>query len=356
MSTLSVDVAVERRPLHGEPFRIEAAFDARDGITVVCGASGAGKSTLLLALVGALSGVRGRIALGDRTWFDSTRGIDLAVRERSVGMLLQQAPLFPHLDVTRNVAFGMRSRGDAGALLDRVGAGDLGRRRPHELSGGQTQRVALARALGSRPAALLLDEPFSALDGASRETLGDLLIELQRENGIPFVHVTHDLSQALRLGTELVLLDRGRVVQTGPPGEVLARPASLAAARAVGTENLFAGTVLAHRPDLGCSEIDIGGTRIQTSLLELAPGSRLTLGLRAEDILLSLRPTHETSARNVLAGIIEEIVDRGPVVELRVNTPAPFRVLITPASLHNLNLRRNLRVHLLIKATAFHSL
>jgi len=359
MSGLAIDLTVRRGAPGPDSFGLDAAFHAADGISVVCGPSGAGKSSLLLAVVGALPGVRGRITLGETTLLDSERGVDLPVRRRRVGMVFQEAPLFPHLDVLHNVAFGIHGAGPVArsrALLEQVGAADLARRDPGELSGGQVQRVALARALASEPRALLLDEPFSALDPAARVGLGRLLVELQRASGIPFVHVTHDLGEALRLGTRLVLLDAGRVVQTGPPAQVIARPDSVAAARSVGTENMFSGTVLRHLPQRGCTEVEIEGTEIQTVLLDLAPGSRVTLGLRAEDVLLSLRPIKDTSARNVIAGEIQEIHDHGPRVELRVTTPASFRVIVTPAAVAELNLECGTRVHLLIKASAFHSL
>lgn len=350
---------MRRTPRHGEPFRLRAAFRAEREITVVCGPSGAGKSSLLLAVLGALPGVRGRICLGRATLLDSERGVDLPLRRRRVGMVLQDAPLFPHLDVLQNVAFGIRGADRptrARAVLERVGAADLAPRSPQELSGGQTQRVALARAIGSEPAALLLDEPFSALDPSARESLGRLLIDLQAASGIPFVHVTHDLGEALRLGTRLVLLDRGNVAQTGPVAEVLARPVSVMAARAVGTENLLRGSVRRHLPDEGCSEVDVEGTTLQTTLLDLPQGSPVALGLRAEEILVSLNPIHETSARNVVPGIVRELTPRESAVELRVTTPASLRVLVTPVSVRELGLEPGRRVYLLIKASALHRL
>ena len=359
MNRLNAEISVTRRTGGGDSFHLEAAFADAGGITVVCGASGAGKSSLLLALLGALDGVRGRLDFGEVTLLDSSSGIDLPPRRRRLGMVFQDAPLFPHLDVLRNVAFGIRGRERSTAareLLERVGATELARRRPHELSGGQVQRVALARALGPEPRALLLDEPFSALDPAARESLGRLLVELQQTTGIPFVHVTHDLGEALRLGTQLLLLDEGRVVQTGPPSEVIARPASVAAARSVGTENLFAATVVRHLREEGCTEVTLGGTTVWTSLLDQPPASPVTLGVRAEDILLSVSAIRDTSARNVLRGEVQQLTERGPVIELRVTTPASFRVIVTPASVRDLTLEPGREVWLLIKATAFHHL
>jgi len=359
MSGFVVDVTVERPLARGDRFRMEAAFSSDPGITVVCGPSGVGKSSLLLAVLGRLRPARGRIEVAGRTVFDAERGLDLPIRERRIGMVFQDAPLFPHLDARRNVAFGARGadRGErVEALLRQVGAANLGELRPHELSGGQRQRIALARALAARPDALLLDEPFSALDAPAREALGHLLIELQAESGIPFLHVTHDLGEALRLGSRLVLLDRGGVVQCGPPSEVIARPGSIAAARAVGTENLFAGRVVAHDVEAGCSEVDLSGTRVQTALLPDPLGAEVALGLRAEDVLLSLTALRETSARNIIPGTIEEISRHEATVELRVATPTPFRVIVTPAAVRDLRLESGRAVYLLIKAAAFHRL
>ena len=344
------------RPGRGGAFELEARFVTPAGITVVCGSSGAGKSTLLSCLLGALRPDRGAIRLGEKILFDGARGIDLPVRERSVGMVFQDAPLFPHLNVRGNVSFGCRRGSGVDSperFLERVGALGLARRWPSELSGGQRQRVALARALAAEPAAMLLDEPFSALDAEARQSLGSLLVELQAATGIPFIHVTHDLGEAVRMGSHLVLLNEGRIVQTGVPGEVIARPDSVVAARAVGTENLFSGVVRRQLPEEGCTEIEIEGTTVVIALVDSEPGDSVAVGIRAEDILLSLNPIRETSARNVLAGTIERLAPRGAVVEARVDTPAAFRVIITPASVKQLGLREGRPVYLLIKAAAF---
>jgi molybdate transport system ATP-binding protein len=353
VSGFDVELQVER----GEGFRLDVAFRTTDSVTVAFGPSGSGKSTLLLAILGAVRPLRGRVTFDGRDLYDSTRRIDLPVRRRRIGMVFQDALLFPHLSALGNVAFGLRGPDRArraGRLLDRVGALPLSGRRPSDLSGGERQRVALARALAAEPCALLLDEPFSALDAAARKSLAELVLELRSTTRIPFIHVTHDLGEALLLGDQLLLLDAGRVVQSGPPAEVIARPASIRAARAVGTENLFSATVLGHMTERGCTELDLGGTRVQTALLDDSPGSQIALALRAEDILLSLEPLHQTSARNVIPGTIEEIRTSGPAVELRVNTPVSMRVIVTPASVTDLALEPGKPVHLLIKAAAFH--
>ena len=158
------------------------------------------------------------------------------------------------------------------------------------------------------------------------------------------------------MGDELLVLDRGRVVQTGPPARVIASPSSAATARAVGTENLFTGKVVAHHPERGYTEVDLGGTRVLTPLLAEDVGERVAIGLRAEDVFVSLRPLHETSARNVIAGTVDCVSTHGAARELVVSTPVRFRVVVTPASVEELGLRPGVRVHLLIKAASFHRL
>jgi molybdate transport system ATP-binding protein len=357
-----IDLVVQRRSEEDAPFTLETAFDAGPGITVVFGPSGAGKSTLVMALLGAIRPERGRIVVGGRTLFDSASGVDLDVRERHMGIVFQDALLFPHMNVKRNVAFGLRNqprerRETVGTrALDRVGAAKLASRFPEELSVGQRQRVALARALAAEPAAVLLDEPFSALDAPSRSELGAMLIDLQAEANVPFLHVTHDIGEAYRLGNEMVLVENGRIAQVGRPEEIITAPASASAARALGTENLFTGVIEEHFNDEGHSRVDISGTTVETGLLDNPVGSRIALAVRAEDILISLEPVRGTSARNVLAGRVERVERHGAAVDVRVLTPAPFRVRVTEVSAHELDLTPGRDVHLLIKAHAFHHL
>ncbi len=357
-----IDVLVERRSQEGEPFVVEASFSTGAGVTVVFGPSGAGKTSLALALVGAIRPGRGRIVVDERTLFDSTTGIDIPVHRRRVGVVFQDALLFPHKSVKGNVSFGLagepRDRRErlASEALERVGAASLGARFPGELSTGQRQRVALARALAARPAALVLDEPFSALDAKSRQELGTMLIELQSETGVPFLHVTHDIGEAYRLGHELVLIEDGRVAQVGPPDAVVAAPASSSAARALGTENLYTGVIEEHFRDEGHTRVDLGGTAIEIGWLDLPRGTRVALGVRAQDILVSVARLQGTSARNVIAGRIEAVEHQASAVDLRVLTPVPFRVRVTEASARELDLRPGREIFLVIKAHAFHHL
>jgi len=196
--------------------------------TVIFGPSGAGKSTLLRLLAGLDRPTNGRIALDGRALTETTSGLYLPPGHRQTSLVSQQPALFPHLNVQANVAFGLRNLDHAARarrvdeMLDLVGATDLATRRPQDLSGGQAQRVALARALAPAPRLLLLDEPFSALDGVASDAL---LVRLQtwlRENKVQTVAATHDATDALATSAEVLLLRDGRRTALGSAAEVLA--------------------------------------------------------------------------------------------------------------------------------------
>ena len=196
--------------------------------TVIFGPSGAGKSTLLRLLAGLDHPINGRIALDGRALTDTAIGLHIPPGHRQTSLVSQQPALFPHLTAAANVAYGLRSLDSAARarrvdeMLDLVGATDLAGRRPQNLSGGQAQRVALARALAPAPRLLLLDEPFSALDGVASDAL---LVRLQtwlRENHIQVVVATHDATDALATSAEVLLLREGRLAALGPAAEVLA--------------------------------------------------------------------------------------------------------------------------------------
>jgi molybdate transport system ATP-binding protein len=194
----------------------------RETVALV-GPSGAGKTTVL----GAVAGVRrpdcGRIALGDRVWFDSAAHVNLRPEARSVGLVPQEYALFPHLSVRANVAFGGRHRVDE--LLDRLGIAPLAGARPDSLSGGERQRVALARALARDPAVLLLDEPLSALDAHTRAQVREELRGLLRELALPTLLVTHDFGDAAALSDRIGVIVRGTLRQVGTVAELIADPA-----------------------------------------------------------------------------------------------------------------------------------
>ena len=265
-------------------------------VLALVGPSGSGKSTLLRCIAGLYTPREGRVACSGETWLDTAGGIRLSPARRRIGMVFQSYALFPHLSALENVQEAMASpatpqaRARALELLDKVHLGGLSARRPRELSGGQQQRVALARALARDPQALLLDEPFSAVDRATRERLYGELAELRRELRMPVVLVTHDLDEAVILADRLTLLSRGRSIQSGAPLEVMQRPATLEAALLAGVENLFSAQVLAHCPDGGFTLLAWNGAQVRARLQPAFPvGTRVAWAIHTAGVLLMPR-------------------------------------------------------------------
>jgi spermidine/putrescine transport system ATP-binding protein len=267
------------------------------------GPSGCGKTTTLRMLGGLETPTSGRIYLGDE---------DITERKpyrRPVNMVFQNYALFPHLNVTDNVAFGLRRKGRAGTeigreverMLDLVELGGLGRRWPAELSGGQQQRVALARALINHPQVLLLDEPLGALDLKLRKQMQLELKRIQTEIGITFVHVTHDQEEAMTMADTIAVMRAGQVAQLGSPVDLYDRPRTEFVANFLGQSNLLDGTVTAKDGDHAV--LDVHGTRVRVPAARLPAAGRVRIGVRPEK--LDLDPSDadgQADRRNALPG------------------------------------------------------
>jgi molybdate transport system ATP-binding protein len=205
---------------------LDVTFIAGAGITILFGRSGSGKTTTLRAIAGIVEPDEGRIAVGDRTFFDSNARINAAIQHRRVGYVFQEYALFPHLTGEQNVMYGIKGE-HAPSLHERARAmmalfrvEHVAHRYPEHMSGGEQQRIALARALASNPSVVLLDEPLSAVDVETRAGLLDEIAAAQARVAIPFIYVTHNVAEAIRLGTEVVKLDAGKVTSTGAPADV----------------------------------------------------------------------------------------------------------------------------------------
>ena len=227
------------------PIPLDVALSCGHGeLTALVGPSGSGKSTVLRAIAGLYRTAEGRITCDGEAWLDVAAGIDRPAHARRVGMVFQNYALFPHMSALGNVVAAMahrpsgERRTEALRLLATVGLEGLEKRRPAQLSGGQQQRVAVARALAREPKVLLLDEPFSAVDRRMRRELQHELRELRRSVRVPIILVTHDLGEAADLSDKLVVLDRGDVLQSGPPREVIAHPAGPRVAAALDLETI----------------------------------------------------------------------------------------------------------------------
>jgi len=248
----TVSVAITKR---FPGFTLDVSWEAEQSVLGLFGPSGAGKTLTLQCLSGLLEPDAGRVVVDDRVLFDAEAGVDLPPQRRQIGYVFQGYALFPHLSVVDNIGFGLRDRPRAEArrraaeVIARMGLEGLEDRRPHELSGGQRQRVALGRALAPDPALLLLDEPLSALDATLRQSLRDDLRRILAEWRTAAVLVTHDFTEAYRLGDRIVVYEAGRVIQSAPRAELLWQPASETVARIMGVPNILHGTVIKATPD-----------------------------------------------------------------------------------------------------------
>jgi len=259
MSGVVVDKLTKRFRDGSLPAVADASFTAPAGqITTIVGPSGSGKTTTLRVIAGLESPDQGRIVVDGIDW---TR---TPVRARRVGLVFQHYALFSHMTVRANVAFGLKAhKASANEIVDRVHEllelvqlGDVAERYPSQLSGGQQQRVAFARALAPRPAVLLLDEPFGALDAHVRVELRRFLTELHERTHLTTILVTHDQEEALEISHRIVVMQSGRVVQVGTPREVYEHPASPFVASFVGSANLLSAQVQDGRATVGTLTVD----------------------------------------------------------------------------------------------------
>jgi len=247
--------------VYESPVVINASLQCEAGqLLSLVGPSGAGKTTVLRALAGLSRPTQGHISCAGELWFDSSVDVYVRAQHRRVGFVFQQHALFPHLTAQQNVEQSLRflpasdRRDRAHYWLQRVNLAGLEHRRPAQLSGGQQQRVGLARALAREPAVLLLDEPFSSVDSATRDRLYTELASLRRDLKIPTVLVTHDLQEASILSDHLCMLSKGSTLQSGTIKEVTTRPASVLVARLLGFKNVFRATVIDRTGEGGLIE------------------------------------------------------------------------------------------------------
>jgi molybdate transport system ATP-binding protein len=318
-------------------FVLDVDWESPEPVVALVGPSGSGKTVTLQCVAGLLTPDEGLVALDDRVWFDSARGVDRRSRRRRLGYVFQGYALFPHLTVEQNVAFGLRRRpraerrDRARAIIERLGLGGLEGRVPRELSGGQQQRVALARALAVDPDLLLLDEPLSALDAPLRRQLRRELADTVREWGKRTILVTHDLAEAYQLADRVVVYESGRVLQAAPKAELLWQPTSERVARLIGLRNILTGTVVKATPEV--IQLEWRGQALEavnspSRLFLPRPGTPLAFFIRPEYVRLIRkdRPGVDPARHmNVMDGELVGESDQGTNVTLffRLLAPGP---------------------------------
>ncbi|MGK4584181.1 ABC transporter ATP-binding protein [Kitasatospora sp. HPMI-4] len=334
-------------------FRLDMPLTAAPGeVLALLGPNGAGKSTALRALAGLLPLTEGHLRLDGSVLEDPATGLHTPAESRPVGVVFQDYLLFPHLSALDNIAFGLRCRGadrktsraQARPWLERLGLAEHGDSRPRALSGGQAQRVALARALAVRPRLLLLDEPLAALDARTRlEVRAELRRHLAEFEAVA-VLVTHDPLDAMVLADRLVVIEGGRVVQTGTPSEIARHPRTDYIARLVGL-NLYQGTADGHTVTLP------GGEKLATT--EELTGPAFVAFPPTAVTLHRTRP--QSSARNVWQLEVAGLDLHGDQVRVDLTGELPLTADLTPAAATELDLAPGTRVWAAVKAAQTHA-
>ncbi|MGV0850246.1 sulfate/molybdate ABC transporter ATP-binding protein [Mycolicibacterium phlei] len=279
-------------------------------VLAVLGPNGAGKSTLLHVIAGLVRPDKGVVRVGDRVLTDTAAGVHVPTHDRRVGLLLQDALLFPHLSVRANVAFPPGS-GDPARWLTAVDAADLADRRPRQLSGGQAQRVALARALAAEPDVLLLDEPLAGLDVAAAAAMRKVLRRVLTRDGRSAVLVTHEVLDVLTLADRVVVLESGRIVESGSAANVLTTPRSRFGARFAGV-NLVSGTADGH----GAMTTPWGATWHGVVEGDVAVGDPVVALFRPAAVAV-YRDRPSGSPRNSTEVTVAELDSLGPAIRIR---------------------------------------
>ncbi len=333
-------------------FLLDVQFEAPMGVTAIFGRSGSGKTSVVNAVAGLLRPDAGRVAVGDALLFDAAAQTYLPPQQRRIGYVFQDARLFPHLTVMRNLGYG--GIHDAARVIDVLGLGQLLDRMPAGLSGGERQRVALGRALMCDPQLLLMDEPLAALDAPRKAEILPFLERLRDDVKIPILYVSHDVSEVARLATTLVVLEGGRVTASGPVGQVLSQPETvpLVGVRAAGAviETTVAGRLL----DDGLTELAFSGGRLVLPGILGVLGQTVRIRIPAQDVILAKHAPSDLSALNILPVTITRIEQgRGPGVAVGLQAGDDHLLArVTRRSAQRMELAVGQKIYAIIKATA----
>jgi molybdate transport system ATP-binding protein len=333
-------------------FQLQTWFEAPAGVTAIFGPSGSGKTSIVNAVAGLSRPDRGRIAVGGGVLFDSATGVNLPPHKRRIGYVFQDARLFPHMTVLRNLRYG--GQHDEAQVIAVLGLGNLLQRMPAGLSGGERQRVALGRALMCNPQLLLMDEPLAALDAARKSEILPYIESLRDTVKIPILYVSHDMSEVARLATTLVVLNKGQVAVSGPIGQVLSHPevVPLVGVRAAGA--VITARVSGRLLDDGLTELSFSGGRLVLPGNLGVIGQSVRLRIPAQDVILARTAPDGISALNVLPVEITQISEgRGPGVAVGLKAGEDHLLArVTRRSAQRMELAVGQRIFAIIKATA----
>jgi molybdate transport system ATP-binding protein len=341
-------------------FRFAASFSSpATGVLALFGRSGAGKTTLINMLAGLARPDRGKILLDDERLYDSAAGINLPPERRRIGYVFQEGRLFPHLDVRGNLLYGHRRAplSDRPLGLDeiaeRLGIAHLLARRPAGLSGGEKQRVAIGRALLASPRLLLLDEPLASLDAERKAEILPYIERLRDDGRLPIVYVSHDATEILRLADQVLLLDRGAIVASGPVGDVFGRPELQRLVGAAEAGAVLTARLESHDESFALSYLRFAGGRIAIARVTAELGSVMRLRIRARDVAIALDRPKALSIQNIFAARVAAIHPaEGPYVDVELDAGAPLWARVTARSVHDLSLAIGRDVFALVKAVS----
>ena len=327
------------------------------GITALIGSSGCGKTTLLRAIAGLEQHADGFLKIGDLTWQDNVTFVP--PHKRAIGYVFQEASLFPHLSVSRNLEYGLKRvpienrKVSLEQAIELLGINHLLDRKPAHLSGGEKQRVAIARALAVSPKLLLMDEPLASLDQERKQEIMPYIESLHNSLDIPVIYVSHSSDEVACLADHLVLLKEGEVSASGSIGDMLTR-LDLPLAHAADAETLIESTVAEHDDHFQLTYLDFSGGRFTVVQKGLAIGSKVRLRVIARDVSLTLEHQTDTSILNIFPATIDEMIPEGKAqmtVRLLVGG-MPILARLTRKSASILNLKPGKLVYAQIKSVA----
>ena len=345
-----------RIPLDRFEIDIDVAFDSM--VVSVFGPSGSGKTTLLDAIAGLREITSGEIEIGGRLLYSTSRRVNLPPQDRGIGYVPQEAALFPHLSVKKNILYGATREGDVpsngGMTLEHVTAimeiDHLLDRPVTRISGGECQRVALARAILSHPRVLLLDEPLASLDIGLKDRIVPYLRRARDEFGIPMIYVSHNATEVLSLADWVLVMKEGKVRTQGIPQEVLRTHWVVSQVAEDQIANVFTGSLISSDPESGTSKVRlISGQELTVPYAKFLQKDFVQIKVRGDDILIATEKPLWISAQNVLRGIIEKIESVAGQSVLKVNARDTFYVRLTPLAVQRLGLKEGKEVYLVIK-------
>ena len=345
---------------HGFPgLALDLAFDApTPSVIALFGASGAGKSTVLAAASGLLRPEYCRLEIDGIVLADTDAGVWIPAERRRVGLVFQDARLFPHMSVRANLDYGRRRSPPGPITFDDIvallGISALLGRPPHTLSGGERQRVAIGRALLAQPRLLLMDEPLASLDAERKAEILPYLATLKTALKLPILYVTHAMEEVSRLADHLVLIDRGRVTAQGPLAQVTAR-SDLPISQRDDAGSVLAATVIAHDTSRQLTTLDVGGTSLLVPLLSVPIGQAVRARIPAREVILAREAPSAISVHNVLAGVVRAVSQDAErhtaLVEIALADHA-FIARVTPDAVARLALVEGTSVLALVKSVA----